>query len=974
MNSDRNDLILNAITEGVHVIDAQGRIIFENSAAVAMFGWPSKELIGRPAHVTIHHHRADGSPYPPECCPIYRTLLDGQTRESANEVFFRCDGSSFPVEYTASAVRDNSGAITGVAVTFNDVTKRMRADEAIRDYSMLLSNAQRIGRMGSWSLDIADERMQWSDETCALFGIEPADFRGTREHFYEFVLPEDRPRLAKDYARVVASEGLLDVETEFRIRRPDGEVRWMFVRGNAKRDASGRIGRRFGMYMDITERKHAEERILRLNRVYALFSELNAAMVRVHIRQQLFDIACEIAVETGKMRAAWIGLVRRDNGHVEVVSQAGKLAGYLDEIRVSATPGPDGDGPFGIAMREGRPVICNDTEADPSFAPWRDSALRRGFRSLGVFPLTLDGRTLGGFVHYSDIPGFFDDEEVHILNDLASNISFAVESIDREERRLDAEVALRQSEARFRAMYEQAAVGICLVSMDYRFRRVNKRFCEIVGYSAEDLLNSLNCVETTHPDDRPGDAKAVADLLAGATSITLEKRYIRPDRQLVWARLTLSILRSKEGDPQQFIGVIEDISERRSLEEQLRRSQRLESIGQLTGGVAHDFNNLLTVILGGADLLASEAVSTEEQREVAELIATTAERGADLTRRLLAFARRQSLNPTAVDVNQLIHHLVALQRRTLGENIEIDLAPAADLWHARVDPAQLESALLNLTINARDAMPDGGRLTIGTANVSISAEYAQRQIEVQPGQYVQLSVSDTGGGIDPAHLSRVFEPFFTTKETGKGTGLGLAMVYGFIRQSGGHVDIYSELGHGTTVKLYLPRTEAAAEPRTIRESPEVMTLGCETILMVEDDEQVRRLTKSQLVSLGYRVIEAANGPLALEVIRGGEHIDLLFTDMMMPGGLNGGQLASAARQLRPGLKILYTSGYAERATLNQSRIDPGAHLLAWISTSRYYPKSKADFWLHAVKTSFISFHQGTVTGLFSSPEASTIGR
>jgi PAS domain S-box-containing protein len=450
-----------------------------------------------------------------------------------------------------------------------------------------------------------------------------------------------------------------------------------------------------------------------------------------------------------------------------------------------------------------------------------------------------------------------------------------------------------------------------------------------LGCDADYLLKFASSIEATHPDDREADAQAIAKLLAGATSITLEKRYLTRENQVVWVRLTLSVLRSPQGDPHKFIGVIEDISARQALEEQLRRSQRLESIGQLTGGVAHDFNNLLTIILGGAEMLTGETAANPQQRLIAEMIGSAAERGAELTRRLLAFARRQSLQPSAVDVNQLVLSLDNLQRRALGENVEIEFVRGAGLWNAQVDPGQLESALLNLTINARDAMPGGGRLTIETANSWISQEYADRHVDVQPGQYVQLSVSDTGVGIAPKDLGRVFEPFYTTKEMGKGTGLGLAMVYGFIRQSGGHVDIYSEVGHGTTVKMYLPRAIDKLGTGTAAEHKRHMDIsrGTETILLVEDDEMVRRLARDQLTSLGYQVIEAANGPQALELIRGPRTIDLLFTDVVMPGGMSGRQLSNEASKLRPTLKVLYTSGYAENAIVHHGRLDPGVQLL-----------------------------------------------
>jgi len=368
-----------------------------------------------------------------------------------------------------------------------------------------------------------------------------------------------------------------------------------------------------------------------------------------------------------------------------------------------------------------------------------------------------------------------------------------------------------------------------------------------------------------------------------------------------------------------------DIAE---LNERLRQSQRLEAVGQLTGGVAHDFNNLLTVVLGNAELLAEMNRESPAQRALAEMIVTAAQRGADLTQRLLAFARKQALAPKVVDLNALVAGLDPMLRRTLGEDIEIQMIRSAGLWPAQVDPGQLENALLNLCLNARDAMPGGGRLTLETGNARLDADYAARHTEVQPGPYVMVAVTDTGTGIAPEHLKRVFEPFFTTKEQGKGTGLGLAMVYGFVKQSAGHVSVYSELGHGTTLRLYLPRAanveDAADEPT----APAPLQGGRGTILLVEDDESVRQYASTQLRFFGYTVIEAADGPAALALIEQHGEIDLLFTDVVMPGGMNGRALADAAQRLRPGLRVLYTSGYTDNAIVHHGRLGDDARLLA----------------------------------------------
>jgi nitrogen-specific signal transduction histidine kinase/CheY-like chemotaxis protein len=347
------------------------------------------------------------------------------------------------------------------------------------------------------------------------------------------------------------------------------------------------------------------------------------------------------------------------------------------------------------------------------------------------------------------------------------------------------------------------------------------------------------------------------------------------------------------------------------LSHKLSQSQKMEAMGQLTGGVAHDFNNLLTVILGNSEHLADRLAGNEELHRIANDIATAAERGSDLTRSLLAFARKQPLRPRDIDIAAKIHEMEQLLRRPLGEHIECTFALEPDVWLTSVDPGELTTALLNLVLNARDVMPLGGKLTIEARNTSLGESDLDVNGEPRPGDYVMVAVTDTGSGMTAEVASRAFEPFFTTKEVGKGTGLGLSMVYGFVRQSGGVVQMQSEPGQGSVVRLFFPRL---ATPPNEQPSPAeriVAPDGSETILVVEDDDMVRAYVESELKTLGYRVIAASNGPAALELLRRPGDIDLLLTDVVMPGGMFGPELARQATSLRPGLKVLFTSGYTQ---------------------------------------------------------------
>jgi signal transduction histidine kinase/CheY-like chemotaxis protein len=388
-----------------------------------------------------------------------------------------------------------------------------------------------------------------------------------------------------------------------------------------------------------------------------------------------------------------------------------------------------------------------------------------------------------------------------------------------------------------------------------------------------------------------------------------------------------AIQRNDAGEPVDLAGGGQRVAERRQIDERLRQSQKLEAIGELTGGIAHDFNNLLTVILANTELLGENLVDLPQLRALSEMTAVAAERGAQLTHRLLAFARRQPLEPRVVDINRLVVGMGEILRRTLPATITIKVLPAERLWMVEVDPTQLEAALFNLAINSRDAMPRGGHLTIETANVKLDAAYGALHPDVEPGQYVMIRVADTGVGMTPDVLATAVEPFFTTKAVGKGTGLGLSMVYGFVKQAGGHAEVESEPGRGATVSLYLPRAAVLSVPPEVKVEYSAPPGGDEKILVVEDDALVRENLAVQLSGLGYRVIAADSGPRALRILEQQADIHLLFTDIVMAEGMSGYQLAAAASRLRPGLKVLFTTGYSGDALGHHGRLDPDAHLL-----------------------------------------------
>jgi PAS domain S-box-containing protein len=425
----------------------------------------------------------------------------------------------------------------------------------------------------------------------------------------------------------------------------------------------------------------------------------------------------------------------------------------------------------------------------------------------------------------------------------------------------------------------------------------------IVGRTETDLFpaeESAQIVEANRRVAASGEPQVLTDriLTTASGTRTVETRMVP--------------ITNGKGETALILAIVRDVSDEKRREEQVRQLQRMDAIGRLTGGVAHDFNNLLAIIHGNSELVRDRLEAGTDLAEMTDDVIGAAARGAELVKRLLAFARMQHLEPASVDLGERIPNVIGLLQRALGENVQLQVRMAEELWPAIIDPTQVDDALLNLAINSRDAMPDGGTLTIETQNVHLDEDYAAHHVEVAPGDYVLLAVSDTGTGMEPEVLARAFDPFFTTKEEGQGTGLGLSQVFGWVKQSGGHIKIYSEVGHGTTIKLYLPRAvaEGAVAPAPAEPVPPG---GNETILVVEDNANVRKTVVRQLHDLGYRSVEAESGASALKLVAEGLSFDLLLTDVVMPGGMTGYQLADQLRRTRPDTRVLFTSGYTELA-------------------------------------------------------------
>ncbi len=487
----------------------------------------------------------------------------------------------------------------------------------------------------------------------------------------------------------------------------------------------------------------------------------------------------------------------------------------------------------------------------------------------------------------------------------------------RTQRALNQEIEERQR------IFETSQDLILVTDTAGTFVQVSPSSMTILGYEPAEMIGH-SAVEFIYPDDLDRTREEMRSARRGRHMRNFETRYVHKDGEVV----TLTWMGAWSEPVRRHFFVGRDLTEKRAAEAQLRQAQKMEAVGQLTGGIAHDFNNILTVITGTIEIIADAVADRPELAAIAKLIDEAAERGADLTKHLLAFARRQPLQPREVDINALILETAKLLRPTLGENIEINPLLAEDASSALVDPSQLSTAILNLSLNARDAMPGGGKLVLETANVHLDEAYANMHSEVAAGHYVMIAVSDTGAGISAENLEKVFDPFFTTKEVGKGTGLGLSMVFGFVKQSNGHIKIYSEEGHGTTVRIYLPRATGLDQAASELLASAQIEGGHEVVLIVEDDALVRKYVIAQIESLGYTTLAASNAAEALNAIDSNPSIDLLFTDVIMPGSMNGRQLVEEALKRRPSLKTLYTSGYTENAIVHHGRLDSGLLLLA----------------------------------------------
>jgi PAS domain S-box-containing protein len=829
------------------------------------------------------------------------------------------DGSVHWVLGRGEFLFDAEGRAVRMRGVSQEITARKAAEASLQENEARFKEAQRNAGIGSWRY-LPSGRLIWSDQMYELFPL-PRDVPPTYDAMLSVMHPDDLRDGEHPAFMEAMRSGAREYQAEYRVLSATGQTRALWSQGTIHRDAAGQVVEAVGTVQDITARKQAELRIQKLNRVYAMLSGINETIVREKDPAAILSAACRITVETGGFLMAWIGVADASK-RLAVRAHAGADAAALAVIRsfIEIDP-PTGCVFTARALQTGQHAICEDISTDPEAGLWRDEALLRAYRSLAVLPLTNGDRIVGTFNIYAGDTGVFDSEEMDLLDELAADISFALEVHQRETERQRAEERFRQVVENINEVFwitDGARTQMLYVSPAYE---------TIWGRSRESLYATpRSWQEAVHPEERDRVAEqARTKVLSGEFNETF--RITHPTKGTRWIRSRAFPVRNAAGEVECVVGFAGDITEQRQLEDQLRQAQKMESMGRLAGGIAHDFNNLLTVINGTADLAALSLRDTDPLHADLAQIRLAGDRAAALTRQLLALSRQQILKPAVISLTSVVRGIQDMLERLLGEDVRLVFVPESEIASVKADPGQMEQVLLNLSINARDAMPDGGTLTIETRNVQLDASYAAEHPATRPGPYVMVAVSDTGTGMDEATRQRIFEPFFTTKELGKGTGLGLSTVYGIVQQSGGSIWVYSEPGQGSTFKIYLPRVDDAA-----RAAPPAVLApvarGTETVLLVEDERALRNLTKRILESGGYTVLEASDGEQAL--LRLEAHpavVHLLLTDVVMPG-MNGRELAARVAALRPGIKVLYASGYTDDAILRHGVLDAGSRFIS----------------------------------------------
>ena len=752
-------------------------------------------------------------------------------------------------------------------------------------------------------LSIADSehRVLWANETFSrMFGYEAAEVAG--HPLENLVVPPDRLAESRWVAESVSTGQRITLETQR--RKKDGSLLDVSV-SCAPLILDGKVAGFYAGYHDISDRRRVEALSSALYRVAEKSSS-------AHDLHQFFAAVHSIVDELMYARNFYIALY---DPSTELLS----FPYFVDERDTAPSPKKLGRGLTDFLLRSGEPLLA--TPEVLQAMENRGEVARNGSRSLdwmGV-PLKVNNHTFGALVVQTYSKNIrYGERDKEILTFVARQLASAVE-IKRNEQ------ALRRSEARYRSLVQSSVYGIYRSSLEGRFLDVNPALITMLGYGSAEQVLLLDPEKDVflHVEEH---TRLIDEFRRTGRLDGIEVKWKRKDASSITVRISGRAVASADEPADVLEAIAEDVTDRRVLEDQFRQAQKMEAVGRLAGGVAHDFNNLLMVISGYAEVMLASLDQESPLHEKARSIQQASDRATTLTRQLLAFSRKQLLELKVVDVNVIVADMERLLQPLIGENVELTTKLAPDAGHTRADAGQLEQVLMNLVVNAKDAMPNGGKITVQTQNVTLDENHRGGQTFIRPGNYLMLSVSDNGTGMDKETQSRIFEPFFTTKEKGKGTGLGLSTVYGIVKQTGGYVIVQSEEGRGTTFHIYLPRVEEPAEKHAVPVA-RAAAGGTETVLLVEDEESVRQLVRDTLAAKGYKVVEAENGEAGLAAAA--EHkgkIDMVITDVVMPG-MGGRELVKQLALARPEAKVLYLSGYTEDAIVSEGTIEKGTAFL-----------------------------------------------
>jgi two-component system cell cycle sensor histidine kinase/response regulator CckA len=791
------------------------------------------------------------------------------------------------------------GRQIGTIGMYEDITERKSAERAQRVAEERLRTLFENAIEGIFQTTAEGRYLSANPALARLFGYSsPAEMMASIENIGNQLYAD--PWRREEFKRIMEEQDHVE-GFEYELIRRDGKRVWINENAHAVRDEQGKLLYYEGTVEDITERKRAEterQASMEIIRSVNMTDNLDDLLRGIHaaLKKVLYAENCFVALH-------------------EPATDMFHFPFLADQFDTAPPPQRVGQSCTAYVFRTGKAMLIPQHVFDRLVEQGKVELVGTPSPSwLGV-PLRSPSATIGVLVvqHYQD-PGAYTQRDLEFLSSVGGQIALAIE-------RKRHEVALRESEARLRVLIEQLPAILWTIDKNLRFTSAMGAGLTRVGLHANEIVGKTlsEFFETSDANFFP---------------ITSHRRAVMGEPNtfhMEWRNGSYAChaepLRNENGRCEGAICMALDVSDRKKLEEQLRQAQKMEAVGRLAGGIAHDFNNLLMVIQGHAELLTDRMKPGESLRRNAEQIQEASQRATSLTRQLLAFSRKQMLAPVVLNVQAVVSDMGKILRRLIGEDVELVTVNAPDLKRVKADRSQIEQVIMNLAVNARDAMPRGGKLTIETANVEFDDSYSRAPVVLMPGRYVMLAVTDNGSGMDADTQAHIFEPFYTTKEKGKGTGLGLATVYGIVKQSGGYVWVYSEIGRGTTFKIYLPSVEEEVAPLEIQKAVASLPRGTETVLLVEDEEGVRELAKEYLESCGYKVLVAQNGQAAIDLVsKHSGPIDLIMTDIVMPG-LNGSDLSKKVKSLRPDIRVVYMSGYTDQAIIHHGILSSDVLLL-----------------------------------------------